>query len=170
MNRSKQQKRNIFLIILGFFIVFINLVAFGVSVGFGAVKTKIGNDFSNSYNLKYELDPYSKNDNPQSGYYTKSQVTLSDVKTKLDSISKAYSKILIDNGPPANDVYPEVYEDKDGYIKAFINVTVPIDQTTKKSYPAGDEDEKINVAPGTTYYNDIQSANFSVLYCDGYEL
>ena len=170
MNRSKQQKRNIFLIILGFFIVFINLVAFGVSVGFGAVKTKIGNDFSNSYNLKYEFDPYSKNDNPQSGYYTKSQVTLDEVKTKMEDISKAYSSILIDNGTPANNVYPEVYQDEQGYIKAFLNVTVPIDQTTKKNYPAGKEEDKIDVAPGTTYYNNIQSANFSILYCDGYEL
>ena len=170
MNRSKKQKRNIFLIILGFFIVLINLVAFGLSAGFGAAKTKVGSDFTNSYNLKYEFDPYSKNDNPQDGYYGKNEVSLSEVKDKMHEISQAYSKILIDNGTPANNVYPEVYQDKDGYIKAFLNVTVPIDQTTKKGYPAGKEEDKINVAPATTYYNDIQSANFSILYCDGYEL
>ena len=150
MKRSKQQKKNIFLIILGFFIVIINLVAFGLSVLFGSKKTKIGSDFNNSYNLKYEFDPYSKNDNPQSGYYGKDEVTLKDVTAKMDEISKAYSEILIDNGTPADNVYPEVYQDKDGYIKAFLNVTTPINQTTKKSYPAGKEDEKIDVAPGTS--------------------
>ncbi|MCF0228043.1 MAG: hypothetical protein HUJ52_04425, partial [Malacoplasma sp.] len=62
------------------------------------------------------------------------------------------------------------YKDKDGYIKAFLNVAVPINQTNKKNYPAGKEEEKINVSPATTYYGNIQSANFSVLYCDGYEL
>ncbi|MCF0227278.1 MAG: hypothetical protein HUJ52_00460 [Malacoplasma sp.] len=173
MKQNKQQKRNIFLIILGFFIALINLVAFGLSVGFGAVKTTIGSDFSKSYNLKYEFDPYSKNDNPADGYYTKEQVTLSGVQSKMNSISKAYSQILIGNGTPADNVYPEVYQDKEGYIKAFLNVTIPVSQTTKSSYtpvPSDHKEDKIDIAPGTSYYSNIQSANFSILYCDGYDL
>ena len=134
MSSTKQQKRNIFLIILGFFIAIINVVAFGLSVGFGSVKTTLGSDFTQSYNLKYEFDPYSKNDNPAEGYYGKDQegqTTLEAVKGKLESISKAYSQILIDNGTPANNVYPEVYKDEQGSIQAFLNVTLPIDQVTK---------------------------------------
>ena len=167
MKRSKQQKRNIFLVILGFFIVLVNLLAFGLSVGYGAIKTKVGSDFSKSYNIRYEFDPYSKCDDPRLGYYTKDERTLSEVQDEMDDISKAYSDILLDNGTPADGVYSEVFQDENGFIKAFLNVTIPITQVERTSYPTK-RDDKIDIAPATAYFSNVQSSNFSLVYCDGY--
>lgn len=165
MSTGKKKRSSLALIIIGFFVLLLNLIGIGVSSFFAAKKCISGTNFTDSYNIRYEFDPYSKTNSPADGY--DSSITLDDVTKNMDTIANNYSNILMDEGINTSNVYPEVYTDSNGIIRAYLNVTV--DATQVKTYkPGAKDDEKELMAPSIAYYSNLESADWTVLYSDGY--
>ena len=59
---SRKNKSSIFSIIIGFFLVILAFVSFGLSTYFGYKNYFKGANYDSSINIRYELDPYTVED------------------------------------------------------------------------------------------------------------
>ncbi|MDE7433783.1 MAG: hypothetical protein K2M43_01400, partial [Mycoplasmoidaceae bacterium] len=122
-------------------------------------KIEYGSEFEKSYNIRFELDPYANEDPNQDA----TNVSLDEVKEKLNQAVDSYSYYLDQKGIEVSDIYPEVYETTEGTtstVHAYINAVVPNIKVTDKD----DDKEKIDMSPAEVYFSDIYSPRLSIFY------
>ena len=81
MSSSKKKKSSLASVVIGFFLVIIALVSFGISTFFSIKKHFKGDNYNSVINVRYELDPY-KSENP--AIDKKPEISLEELKFELD--------------------------------------------------------------------------------------
>ncbi len=165
-SNNKKHKSSLLFIIIGFFLLVLNFIGIGITGYFSSKNYSAGSNYTSSYNLRYQFDPYAVSNNPADGY--NKSVTLTEVQGNMDKIADSYSAILMDEGVNTTNVYTEVYEEN-GYIYAYLNVTVDASEVSIYRPGEGDDQKEI-IAPSLAYYNNMEDADFTILYCSGYNI
>ena len=101
---TKKNKNSILSIIIGFFLVILAFVSFGLSTYFGYKNYFKGANYDSSINIRYELDPCTTED-PTASKAT--HIDVNDLKNKLNKIADSYSQSLLDKNKSNANVTTE---------------------------------------------------------------
>ncbi len=166
MSSSKKKKSSLASVVIGFFLVIIALVSFGISTFFSIKKHFKGDNYNSVINVRYELDPY-KSENP--AIDKKPEISLEELKFELDKTADAYSKYLLDKKVSSENVKTEIIEKDDGY-HAFIDASL-YNYKVETSDPgiSNKDDKNKDVALSLAYYSNMDIGRFSIIYSDGYK-
>ena len=165
---KKKSKSSLFALLSAGTILAVNFAAAGTTAYYATQSYTSGSNFNNSYNLRYEFDPYSKNANPADNYLNEGKID--EVKANRNKMASDFSTMYLDQGSNIVSVYPEVYE-QDGRVRAFLDVVMSIEQVAEDVPGASDEEKAKkdkDKAPILTYYDNSLNSDFSIMYCDGY--
>lgn len=164
---NKKQRSSLVSIIIGFFLMLLAFVGFGVSSFFSIKKNFNGDNYNSVINVRYELDPY-KSENPAIDKKTK--VNLDNLKLELNNIADIYSKYLLDKKVSNSNVKTEITKDTNNIYHAFINASIN-NYKLESSDPAitKDDDKNKDVSLALAYYANMDIGQFNVIYSDGYK-
>lgn len=103
---SRKNKSSILSIIIGFFLVILAFVSFGLSTYFGYKNYFNGANYDSSINIRYELDPYTVED-PTA--HKQTYIDEKDLRDKLNKLADSYSQSLLDKNKTNSNVTTELY-------------------------------------------------------------
>jgi flagellar basal body-associated protein FliL len=103
---SRKNKSSILSIIIGFFLVILAFVSFGLSAYFGYKNYFKGANYDSSINIRYELDPYTVED-PTA--HKQTYIDEKDLRDKLNKLADSYSQSLLDKNKTNSNVTTELY-------------------------------------------------------------
>ena len=165
----RNNKSSILSIIIGFFLVILAFVTFGLSTYFGYKNYFKGANYDSSINIRYELDPYTVEDPTVSK--TK-DIDENELKDKLNKLADSYSESLLDKNKSNANVTTEFYKDEDvDAYRAFIDLNI-YNYKLESSNPdlSKDDDKKVDVSPSLAYYQNMDAGRFNIIYSDGYNV
>jgi flagellar basal body-associated protein FliL len=102
---TRKNKSSILSIIIGFFLVILAFVSFGLSAYFGYKNYFKEANYDSSINIRYELDPYTVED-PTAH---KQDIDEKDLRDKLKKLADSYSQSLLDKNKTNSNVTTELY-------------------------------------------------------------
>lgn len=161
VNRNKLIKFGSFFI-AGF--LFCGTVGASAGTAYYAVKNhKNASDFESTYNIRYELD-LNSNENPLNPISAPTSVDDPDLVANVKKCVSSYTNYLNDKQINVTNIYPEIYKDQDGSVRAFINAVVP---NQKVSDPKDTSNkEKVNKNKTEIYFEDLYSPRLSIFFHD----
>jgi hypothetical protein len=125
----KSKRASVLSIIVASFISLLTFGGAGASIGMAATEYSLGAEYSDSYNIRFELDTSMKNEDPfadvPSHGFTHDDSQLQQMTTNS---ANAYSQYLFNRGVSDFSVYPEFIpstSSSTGKAQAFINAVIP---------------------------------------------
>ena len=166
---KRKNKSSILSIIIGFFLVILAFVSFGLSTYFGYKNYFKGANYDSSINIRYELDPYTVEDPTVP---SQTPIDEKDLRDKLNKLADSYSQSLLDKNKTNSNVTTELYWDDDlSVYRAFIDANI-YNYKLESSDPdlSKEDDKKVDVSPSLAYYQSMDAGRFNIIYSDGYNV